>query len=370
MRYSGFPCRSVTIAVIAAGLASSVAAQSPTPTSAITVHIETTDHSVRRRAEFAAREAWVDYSNWLGPREPQTVTIAGLAWRSAPPAMDVESLVSYEVARLWWRDRFGESVTMNGVAWYLQSRVVERLYDLTFHRPGHSSEAVRFFGGAIPYSLPAVRLSRWNAGLARAEWLRAGERWPMPGRQLPPSVDAPAIGVAMAMASFEHAAGWPTLQAALFGAAQAPRSGRQLADVLNDAAGMPILTPAAAAGDVAIAAASDIACPNSPCRITRVTVARDETVLGVVVPIRIDFADGQSVETRLGANERMREFVFESTAPYAGVRLDPDRTVLSDVNLLNNIRLASPASNVPTTKWLARWVIWLEDAMLLYSALF
>jgi hypothetical protein len=360
----------LTAAAIVALLPGDSDAQSSRPAAAITVHLDTTDQSMRRRAEFAARESIASYSNWLGPREIQVLEVTGLPWRSSPETMDVESMVAYEAARLWWRDRFDDVPLVDGIAWYLQSRVVEHLYDLIWERPGHSSEAVRFFGGSIPWSLPTLRLSRWNGGLARAEWRHAAGRWPLPGRRLPSSVDAPAIGVAMALASFEHAAGWPTVQAALSGAAESQSSGRPLADVLNDAAGLPIVTATAAAGDVAIAAVIDSPCADRPCRITRVVVVRDEPLIGVQAPLRIDFSDGQFVEAELGPGTSIRELVFESAAPYTQVRLDPDRTVLADVNLLNNVRLASPASNVPIAKWVARWMIWLEDVMLSSSALF
>jgi hypothetical protein len=360
----------VSIALIAAGAVGSLAAQTPAPASSLTVIVETTDQSLRRRAEFAAREAWADYSRWLGAHEPRAVTITGLPRRSLPSTMDVETIAAYETARVWWRDRFSDAPVVNGVAWYLQSRVVERLYDLTFERPGHSSESARFFGGAVPWSMPPLRLSRWHAGLARGEWLQTAARWPTTGRRLPPSVDGQAITVAMALMSFEHSAGWPAAQAALAGALHAAPAGRPLGDVINDAAGLTVVSSSASAGDVAIAAVSDAPCAGRPCRNTRVTVVRDATLLGAPVPIRVDFADGQSVETRLGADERMRDFSFESAAPWAAVHLDPNRTVLSDVNLLNNLRLASPSSNVPIAKWMARWLIWLEDAMLSYSALF
>lgn len=369
MRCSGLWCRCVAIVLLAA-LAAPVFAQPPAANPAVVVHAHTSNQSHRERVEFAARAAWADYTEWLGPHEPRALTLTRLPWRSAAPTMDLESLVAYETARLWWRDRFGDNATVNGIAWYLQSRVVERLYDLVFQRPGHSSESARVFGAAIPWALPHVRLSRWTAGLGREEWVRGVERWPASGRRLPESVDAQAIGVAIALASFEHAAGWPALQAALYGAAQAPSSTTDLARAVNDAAGVTILTGAAAAGDVAIAAVSEAPCGDRPCRILRVTVVRDETLLGATVPLRVQFTDGQVIDARLGANERLREFVFESGTRYAAVYLDPDRVVLADVNRLNNVRLAAPASNVPVAKWTARWLAWLEDAMLSYSALF
>src|SRR5688500_17223208 len=214
MRCSGRWRRGLSIAtLIAASIAGALDAQ-PTPSAdSIAIQIDTGDADVRRRVEFAVREAWADYSRWLGPHEPRAIIIADVPRWSSPATMDVETIAAYETARVWWRDRFSDSPVVSGVAWYLQSRVVERLYDLTFERPGHSSESARFFGGAVPWSMPTLRLSRWHAGLARGERPQTA-RWPPPGRRLPPSVDAQPITVARELMSFEHSAGWPAVQAA------------------------------------------------------------------------------------------------------------------------------------------------------------
>jgi hypothetical protein len=50
--------------------------------------------------------------------------------------------------------------------------------------------------------------------------------------------------------------------------------------------------------------------------------------------------------------------------------LDPARVLLLDANYLDNRLALSPASNVPIAKWVARWVVWLQDAMLAYTAVF
>ena len=117
----------LTAAAIVALLPGDSDAQSSRPAAAITVHLDTTDQSMQRRAEFAARESIAYFSNWLGPREVQVLSVSGAPWRSSPETMDVESMVAYEAARLWWRDRVDEGPLVDGIAWYLQSRVVERL---------------------------------------------------------------------------------------------------------------------------------------------------------------------------------------------------------------------------------------------------
>ncbi len=367
MRCGGPWCRSVSIVAVTAALYGDLGAQpSTTPSNTLAVSLDTDNAAMRSRGERAARASFDAYSVWLGPRDLPPLTITGVPWRSSPETMDVESLVAYEAARLWWRDRAGEPPAVNGIAWYLQSRVVERLYDLTFERPGHSSESVRFFGGSLSWAFPTVRLSRWNAGLARGEW-RSTRDWPRSGRRLPASLTPEALDVAMALAAFEQTAGWPTLQAALFGAAHSRAT--TLTEALNAAAGTSILPPRRA-GDPSLSDVRDAACGDRPCRVTRVTVTGDDALAGTVVRLRVEFADGQTVEALIDAGAAKHEVTFESATPYTAVSLDPDRHLPADRNLLNNTRLASPSSNMPVAKWAARWLAWVEDAMLSYSALF
>ena len=321
------------------------------------------------RAAFATREALTLYTEWLGPRTVPPLTVTGASWQPMPETMDVESMVAYSLARLWF-DSYDDTVIVDGVAWYLQSRVVERLYDLTFLRPGHSSDAVRFFGGSVGWPIPSLRMSRWHAGLARAEWLQPATPWPLRGQRLPPSLTRDSLHAAIEIASIERSAGWSFVQSALRAAATTPRSGRNLADVLNDAAGLIMVRPRDMGGDLAIVDVVDTPCATGGCHRTRVTIAIGDESNGKAVPLRVDFADGQQSAAWVRRDQPAREFEFESAAPYASVWLDPERTILSDRNLLNNTRFRVPASNVPVTKWLSRWLLWLEDAMLSYSALF
>jgi hypothetical protein len=384
---------------ITSGDVASLRAQAPPSASIIEIRLSPSHEHNRRRIENAANESLARFFEWLGPLPLETIVIADrpdatgittpmldLSWRSAPATMDVESQVSYGMAQLWCAYRAGDGddrAVVSGVAWYLQSRVVERLYDFAFFNPGHSSEAVRFFGGAVPWQFPLLRMSRWTSGLGRFEYLRSDARraWPTPARRLPVGVNPDAIRIAHAFASLERSAGWPALQGALFdwahrGRLQAVSSG-QLFDVIGSALGQDVSKLFEVARDenraidYAVGAFSSASCPAGRCVMTKVTTERaGNASVPQEIDVRVEFADGQQVEARWGGRAESKDFEFESPVPPVGVHLDPNRIVLLDANWLNNDRLVTPRTNVPVLKWVARWVVWLQDASLSYASLF
>ena len=130
-------------------------------------------------------------------------------------------------------------------------------------------------------------------------------------------------------------------------------TGRDLTTVFNAAAAGPI--------DYAIAhvATTEATCAG-PCFHTQVSL----TAAGPVpfpLLLRVTFTDGRAVDTRWQGRDRVE---FESTAPAVAVRLDPDRVWLLDRNPFNNARVEPRDTNVPIAKWVARWITWLQDAML------
>ena len=191
----------------------------------------------RDRVELAAKEAIDRYSEWLSPPPASVLTVRDASsWRTVAPAMSVEMHVAYEIARQW----FGrtDSDAVNGIAWYLQSRVVERLYDYAYHQPGHSGEVVWLFGRTVPVGLPSLRLSRSTKVLGRFDELQ----WPDTYPGLPSSVDRTVLRGSMALASLERLVGWPSLQGALFEARRQSASRAlsldELGQILSDAMGI------------------------------------------------------------------------------------------------------------------------------------
>ena len=62
-------------------------------------------------------------------------------------------------------------------------------------------------------------------------------------------------------------------------------------------------------------------------------------------------------------------FEFEAPAIPLRARLDPDAVMLLDDNLLDQSKAPGASTNAPVWKWVARWVVWLQNVTLAYSAL-
>ena len=365
----------------------------------------------RGRITAAADEAVARYREWLGPppvdpiavrvnpwrravaSDSQTVSL-DLAWWPAPRSMDVESQVAFGLARLWWPRLINRDDTRpiaDGIAWYLQSRVVERLFDFTYLMPGHSADTFRYFGGAVPWSFSILPRGRWTAGLGRDEFLAtraANRRWPVTGRRVPPEFDGVAGG-ALAFGTLERQLTWPVLQSALRllaeRSAQADLTRAEVERTFADAAAQdlswffrPAFDPAATFDYAVQSLTSDLSsCDGRLCFQTRVTVARLGNGLftgtsrtaqggfdaGDAMQLRVTFADRQELSTTWSGREQSRTFEYQSAAPAVAARLDPEQVLVMDVDSLNQTRVAD-ALAVPMGKWLASWVVWLQDAAL------
>ena len=251
--------------------------------------------------------------------------------------MRVETQVATEIADNWLKKTAGDDAWRSGAAWYLQSRVVEELFDLRFHKPGYRYDWTCFFNCTIPWAFETLALDRFTAA--------------------PP-------GMARAFTTLERELGWPTLQGALRAAVQSQRDpiaamsdavGRDLSGVFTAARSRARIDPA-----IASLESSPGTCAT-PCYRTQVFVQENGPV-PLPLMVRVTFEDGQKIESRwTGGRDR---FEYESTAPAIAVHLDPERVWQLDQNPFNNARVTPAPTNVPVWKWVARWSTWLADAIL------
>jgi hypothetical protein len=370
-------------------------AQSP-----VTVAIDAGDAAFRQRVDIAVREAAALYSESLGrPPGPLTITDGQLrsgeptlrvhqSWRSVPQTMDVEIEVAFALARHWWRDASPAAADMTGGAsWFLQGRAIARVFDLVHERDGHSVESVRLFGGSYLIAFPQLRFDGPAAGLGRS--LLASPAQPITGARLPAGVTPVVVRVAHAFASLERLVGWPRLSGALrVATSRTLASNADVITAIGDALGQdvswlfePALDPSSK-WSYAITGMTVEACQPQPCHRARVDVARLGTAVfsgraeprvgeffsGDAIAIQASFDDGQTASVDWDGRDQARTFTFEGTAPVTGVRLDPSRVMLVDDNWLDQSRVVNGATNAPVLKWISRWVIWLQHAMLTYSA--
>ena len=338
------------------------------------------DHA---RAQQAAAESTARLDEWLGaalqPRSPIYAAVPERR-RSVAATMDVESLVAFAAARA----RFPEApdarsaVMLDGAAWYLQSRIVPTLYDYAFFVEGHSADRVALFGGLWVEAFEWLPLDRWTAGIAR-------------GRQFADRHHGRARGAA-AFATLERYLTWPVLQSGLRAWAHSDAGSIMDASrLISDATAYDLDWFFEFAFDaerrvdyavVGLASQPGSACLQPPCYRTTVTTANrgnaafsgtslppsDRFGSGDAVEILVGFADGSEVMARWDGRAAAREFHFESAAEARFAVVDPRRVIVMDDNYLNNRVESGGRETQELGRWTARWLIWLQDAMLTLSA--
>ena len=377
----------ITAAMVAAITgAGSLLAQEPVPIGAVDLKLSDTHFALRPRAERAAAEAAARYGEWLGQPAGSPLTLTDQPrgrvfspW-SSPATMDIEAAVAYGVAHQWWGSpSAADAFVVHGICWYLQSRIVERLFDFTFQHVAYRGDAVSFFAGSIPYGFSNLRLGRLVSGVGRGELLfeRSDRTWPRAFTPLPPEVDHAALRVALALTSIEHVIGWPVLQGALSEASRRAREGpmplSRLGQILDAASGVSASRSLdwyqqQSRADIAIERVTSEPCKGEGCVRTRVMV-KGGTALPQAVAIKVTLADGQQVDM-VWDGASSTTFEVEGPAPASGVELDPDRIDMLDTNFLDNQFQPAAPTNAPLTKWMTRWIVWLQDGMLAYSSLF
>jgi hypothetical protein len=84
---------------------------------------------------------------------------------------------------------------------------------------------------------------------------------------------------------------------------------------------------------------------------------------GRALQIEVRFADGQTLIESWDGRASSKTLEYQSASPVVSARIDPGRTLLLDLNVLNNVLTTPPSSKRTTLPWAVRWTTWLEDAM-------
>lgn len=316
-------------------------------------------------------EAEVIATEWLGPRpaDVSDVSIRRPIWQG-PGALFVEQQEAARTIRSWWPMQIADARAagiLDGFSWYLQGRVIERVFDLRYLRPGHSVEVRPYLGDHVIWSFPPLRLSR-HAVEDRHRF-------------------------AAVFSALERYIGVSNLQGAIYEVARIPGdrlTAGTIVRTMSDAAGQDLswAFDAAAPGKetnyaiTALASAEGEGCAG-PCVDTTVSIAREGEGLfpgrsaertgefdsGDALVLKVTFADGSASSVRWDGRDRTRTFRFRGASLATAAYLDPDRILMLDRNRLDNSRVLPVPTNVPAGKWVARWMVWLQHTMLSYGFL-
>jgi hypothetical protein len=331
---------------------------------------------------YAALTTLKVLGRWLGPFPDSTLTVtAGMTpWWSSPAAMAPELAVARDVSRQYW-NRAIDTRTLpgwfvGGLTEYCARRAVSAIVDEQYQAVYRSRAEGRYFGGFVPRDLRVpLRVedegdpvdeyrARPRASDQRAleakTLLALGtlERWV--GR---PTFDS-------ILAEFVRADGQPALEDFVRTASRV--SGQDLAwffdQTLNRTGvfdyGVSALSSDPQAdgwyhttvsvqrvGDGIFSGAGD--------------VIEGTFEHGRAIAVVTTFADGETIRDTWDGRSVGKTFEYRSRSRAVSAEVDPDRVLLLDLNRSNNgVTLDSGVARTAATRWAARWMIWMEDALL------
>jgi hypothetical protein len=82
------------------------------------------------------------------------------------------------------------------------------------------------------------------------------------------------------------------------------------------------------------------------------------------VDVLVTFKNGEKVRERWDGRDRWRMFSYERGVEGLSAQVDPDRVLLLDVDYTNNSRTLEPRGGAAATKWMLKWMVWLQDLLL------
>jgi hypothetical protein len=353
-------------------------------------------------------------SEWLGelPRAPLTLidppwrsaaaeSLPGALildrtpWLSAPTSMTPELAVARAISRHLWRQRIDAAALptwfVDGLAEYMARRAVAGLFAADNTGPGYAFLEDRYFGGFVPR-------------FVRIRMLPETDGSPVPEYRARPGVaivDRPTSAVdarrltgksLLMLGTLERWVGRPVFDQLIAEFARLPRSapptladftrtatdvsGQDLRWLFDEALGSPgvfdygmeSLTSEPEAGGTFVTTL--VARRYGDARFTGSSappITGFENGRGISV--QVAFADGRRRIDYWDGRSPSQVFRYRSGSKAVAADVDPDRTLLLDLKPTNNSVTLNPVTSVAASRWAARWMAWLEHALLTYGAL-
>jgi hypothetical protein len=322
----------------------------------VTMHVPAGHQRDIRRYRDGVRTTLLVLGTWLGPLPALAIDIAPepTRWWTAEASMAPETAA----ARAASREYFSHAVDLSALPPAFVRALVEcgarrgvsKIVDRKYYAPYFGRGEGRYFGGFVPRDL-RVQLSPMSGDDRALLTLGTLERW----------VGTPAFDAIILEFLSASKGARPTLDD--FVAVASRVSGQNLAWLFDEA------LKKSGTFDYAIDALDSR--PEADGRFrTTVTVRRrgDATFAGPL-PVVTMFADGESVRETMSGRQESATFQYRSEARATGAEVDPDRILLLDRNRGNNgISLDRTVARTAANRWSARWMLWLEDALLTYVA--
>lgn len=359
------------------------------------------------RVRHAIEELTTTLERWFGQAPIDLVTVIERHWRASPdeaaggkpvvldvpwwlPANDrtLEREIAAAMAQWYWSAVVGHPETTpwlrEALAIYTGNRLAHE------HLEGRHFHTERLFGGFLSYVVRPLLIST-DAAEPRPR-LRQFDAWGGERRRIVAEASLQSHRLAAGLHTFERYIGWPMLQQALSAIAMLPDDEPlepdDLTTVFNTVSGRDTawffdqVLDLSREFDYAIEWLQSER-GGDGAFVTTVSARRigdgvfsgtgdrpiDGFEAGRAMVVAIHFADGTTVRERWDGRADRREFRFESRARAVSAYVDPDLVLLLDANRFNNgQRLDARPAAVPV-RWSLQWLTWLQDLMLMTTAL-
>ena len=358
------------------------------------------DHADQADRHFeATRAALKYYGEWFGPYPYGHITIVDPAFQSGSSGMeyptlftggsrlfapehsdDPEDVVVHEAGHQFFYGIVGNNEFENawmdeGLNTFGEARVL-----MAWYSPMYLQQ--RYFGGFIPYVLRDVPIDReiyWNrfAGYRRTPKL---DPQSTPSYRYSPGGNVTTYNkTALWLNTLERWLGWPAVQRTLstyFDRWQFkhPKPDDFFA-IANEAAGRdltPFFDEVYRGSNVFDYGIQELRSDREGDGYRTVVIVRRYGEAIFPIDVRVAFTGGEPAVEHWDGRDRWRMYTYVRPHRAVSAVADPDRVLLLDVNLTNNSKTLAPLDRLGPTaanRWSFRWLIWLEDCLLSWSAL-
>jgi hypothetical protein len=374
------------------------------------------EHSAQATRHFTATRATLKYyGEWYGPYPYANITIIDPAWQSGAGGMEYpmlftagtrlivprrvaqpEGVTVHEAGHQFWygivaTNEFEHAWMDEGLNTFSTARVLDQ-----FFGPQYYSK--RYFGGFIPWTFPDLRLSREVDGNRLAGYLMAAHSdvqatpswryWPGTGGAITYNKTA------LWLYTLERRLGWEKLQRILSTffdryAFQHPEP-QDFFAVANEVSGTD-LTPffdqvyrSASVFDYGVdlfeservtdhgyfgeAGKQTFSANQQSSTQYRTTLVVRRFGDGILpVDVRMVFENNEDIRLQWDGRDTWKLFQIDRPVRAVSAQVDPDRTLMLDVNYTNNSRSLAPKTELAARKWSLVWLIWLQDHLLTYG---
>jgi hypothetical protein len=345
-----------------------------------------------------ARHALTLLSAWLGPYPTPSLTIVDASWRAPSlaspqataavamrwielqrdPAAERRLIAS--IASHFWHEALSAPPERRwfaeALARYLAARAIDTILE------GRQYWSSRYFGGFIPFAVPALPLSPFGAD-ARGHVLSFDADMALPADSDPHRVTRAIV----ALFTLERVIGWPSLQQGLMALRmRAVDDGGHTPSALNavlsaqrgSELGWFFDEAFRADNQFDYAVDSVTNAPDGARFHVRVMLRRvGDGVFGVAdgsrgpaLPVVVEFADRSTIVDRWHGGRASLSLEYTAAAPAVRATLDPDAMLLLDRDPVNNVErlTAAPITSVGMRATMA-WLTWAEGLVLTCLAL-